>query len=124
MSIRKEIKKAEEKRLEILATLLHVKSMIRGTFGKVHRKCGKPTCKCNEGKGHLSIRISWTEESVSKTKAISKDDEAWTIFMTSQYKQFRKARKNLREINEQINKLINKLEEEIVIATNKERGVM
>ena len=107
-----------------MATLLHIKAMIRGTFGKVHRKCGKPTCKCNEGKGHLSIRISWTEGSVSKTKAISKDDEAWTILMTHQYKQFREARKNLREINEQINKLINKLEEEIVIETNEERDVM
>ena len=122
MSIQNKLESIEKQRSDLLSKLLATKSMIRGTFAKVYRKCGKPTCRCVDGKGHLSVRITWTEGAISRTKAISEADEQWVKKMTRQYKSFRTCRQNLRQVNEKINKLIDQLEKEVIDQTNKKRG--
>ena len=105
----------------MLARLLDTSSMVKGTFRQVYQRCGKPTCRCVDGQGHLSIRISWTEDAKSRTKAIPSADVAWIKSMTSNYKRFRKTRQRIRELNDALNRLLDALEREILDKTKRQR---
>ena len=121
MSTRKRIQSAEHRLARLIGVSLATEFMVRGTFGQVYRRCGKPTCWCAEGEGHLSNRITWTEDGKSRTKAIPAEDIAWIKSMTRNYKAFRKARQNIRELAARLSNLIDELEREIVEKTNRKR---
>jgi len=122
MSTKNDIQNLEEKRKSRLNELLHISSMIRGSYKKSYCRCGKPTCWCSEdkeSKGHPSHRISWTKASISKTKAIPKEDVAWIKEMTSNYRKYRTIRTKLRKLNNELNVLLGNLEEEVIKRTEK-----
>ena len=105
----------------LLARILDTSAMVKGTFRRVYQRCGKPTCRCVDGQGHLSIRISWTEDAKSRTKTIPSADVAWIKSMTANYRRFRKTRQRIRELNDELNRLLDALEREILDGTKRER---
>lgn len=121
MSTPKHIEKLEARRQRLIEELLQVKQMLRGKFGVAYRRCGTPTCWCANSTGHPVNRITWTEQSVSRTKAIRKEDIAWVKERTETYKRFRKNRQALRAIDQQINVALDAVEEKVVQRTRKYR---
>jgi len=121
MSSKTQIKKLEQQRQTLMQDLLHTQQMIRGSFGTVTRKCGKPNCWCVEGAGHPVKRITWTEKAHSRTKAIPAEDASWIETMTDNYRRFRKNRQALRTLERKINTAVNELEAKIVAATKRQK---
>ncbi len=121
MSRKTQIKKLERQRQTLMQDLLHTKQMIRGSFGTVTRKCGKPNCWCVEGTGHPVKRITWTEKAHSRTKAIPAEDASWIETMTGNYRRFRKNRQALRALERKINTAVDELEAKIVAATKRQK---
>ncbi len=121
MSTRKRVQSLGAQHTSLLARILDTSAMVKGTFRQVYQRCGKPTCRCVDGQGHLSIRISWTEDAKSRTKAIPSADVAWVKSMTGNYKRFRKTRQRIRELNDKLNHLLDALEREILNKTNRQR---
>ena len=121
MSSKTQIKKLERQRQTLIQDLLHTKQMIRGSFGTVTRKCGKPNCWCVEGAGHPVNRITWTEKAHSRTKAIPAEDASWIETMTDNYRRFRKNRQALRTLERKINIVVDALEAKIVAATKRQK---
>jgi len=119
MSTPKQIEKLEARRQRLIEELLQVKQMLRGKFGVAYRRCGTPTCWCADSQGHPVNRITWTEQSVSRTKAIRKEDISWVKERTETYKRFRKNRQALRVIEQQINAALDAVEEKAVKRTRK-----
>lgn len=120
MSILNDIKLLEIKREGILSELTKTQFMLRGSFGKNYRRCGKSTCWCAQSeKGHPHYRITWGKNSQAFTKVIPTQDIEWIKKHTQVYKQFKKLRQQLRELNEKQRILINKLEEDIINKTVK-----
>jgi len=122
MSTKNNIQSLEKKRSSCLNELLHISSMIRGSYKKSYCRCGKSTCWCSkdkESKGHPSHRISWTKDSKSKTKAIPKEDAAWIKEMTINYRKYRTIRTKLRKLNNELKVLLDNLEEEVIKRTEK-----
>jgi hypothetical protein len=119
MSTPKQIEKLETRRQRLIEELLQVKQMLRGKFGVAYRRCGTPTCWCADSQGHPVNRITWTEQSVSRTKAIRKEDISWVKERTETYKRFRKNRQALRVIEQQINAALDAVEEKVVKRTRK-----
>ena len=114
------IKKIEEKRASLLADLLQIKYMVRGTFVETHRKCGKPNCWCaKQDQGHPSCQISWTEDAKSRSKAVSKKDIPWIKEMTGNYREWRSARAKIRKLENELRILIDKIEDDILRKTEK-----
>ncbi len=123
MSTVEEIKKLENQRSVILEEIINIRHMIRGSYGKVYRKCGKETCWCNkEKKGHPIYRITWTKKAKPGTKAIPKEDIAWIKEMTGNYKRCRTLRTYLRNYDKDLRLLLDKLENEIITRTEKLRN--
>jgi len=125
VSIIKKLKEIEKQRTIVLNDLQSIRFMIRGSYGKSYRRCGKPTCWCAKNNkknlGHPSYRISWTKNSKSKTKAIPKEDIEWIKEMTLNYRRYRNLRTKLRELDHELKILHDKLEEEVIEMTEKLR---
>jgi Family of unknown function (DUF6788) len=49
--------------------LLPVPSVLRGSLICLRRKCGKPNCRCLEGKAHASPALSYSQR--GKTKILT-----------------------------------------------------
>lgn len=118
------IKTLEEKRQRLIEELLQVEQMLRGSFGVAYRRCGTPTCWCADSHGHPVNRITWTEQSVSRTKSIREEDIVWVKEQTDAYRRFRKNRKALREVERQINSALDAVEEKTVNRTRKRRAYL
>lgn len=102
--------------------LLEIDAMIRGSFGRVHRKCGHPTCWCSEGVGHPVDRINYSDDGRSRTKAVAPEDVEWARQMTQNYKRFRKHRQALRSLEKKINRAVDEYEVKVVSSTARKRN--
>ena len=122
MSILNDIKLIECKRKIILTELVKTRLMLRGSFGKNYRRCGKASCWCAKAEeGHPHYRITWGKNSQAFTRVIPKEDVDWIKIQTQAFKQFKKLRRLLRELNDKQRALFDKLEDEIIGNTNKLR---
>ena len=121
MSIKTRILKLQKKKVAFVEELLETSPMLRGTFGVAYRKCGKPTCWCAAGKGHPYSRITWSEGVRSRTKTIPSQDIDWAQKLTGNYRRFRKTRKTLRELEQDIKELLDQLEDQLVRSARKQR---
>lgn len=113
------IKSIEGQRHQLIEALLSAQQMVRGSFTKGYRKCGKPNCWCVEGKGHPINRIVWTEKARARAKSIPQEDSEWAKAITEHYKRFRKVRKKIRGQAKRLNQLLDELEKKIVDDTKK-----
>lgn len=121
MSTKTRILKLQKKKVAFVEELLDASPMLRGTFGVAYRKCGKPTCWCAAGKGHPYSRITWSEEARSRTKIIPSQDTDWAQKLTGNFRRFRKTRKTLRELEQDIKELLDQLEDQLVRSARKQR---
>ena len=121
MSTLNHIRKLEIQRQQLIEELLQVEQMLRGKFGVAYRKCGTPTCWCTNSQGHPVNRITYTEQSVSRTKSVRQEDIAWVKERTETYRRFRKNRQALRTIERRINAALDAVEEKAVQRTRKRR---
>ncbi len=120
MSTINKIKSLEKKRAALLDVILSTKKMLRGKFTMNYRRCGRATCWCVEDeKGHPANRIGWKEDGKSYSRIIANEDVSWAKELTENYRAFRRARKELRDLNEQLRILLNTLEEQVVNKTKK-----
>ena len=118
------MKKLEQERSALVNELLKEQIMVRGTFGEVYRKCGKPTCWCTKGEGHPYIRIAWSENARSKTKAIPKKDAPWIKKVTENYRNFRRLRHNLLILDKKFKTLLDQFENEMIEKSKKRKSYL
>ena len=126
MSSEEKILNLEKERTQILKYLLDAKEIIPGSYRKLIVRCGKPNCWCHheEGGGHPFRRITWTENGVSKTKAIPKEDIQWIKEVTNSYRKFRKMRRKLKKLEAVCKELLDKYEKELIKRTRKLRDYL
>lgn len=127
----KKIKILEKLISQVLEEMLSIKKMLPGSYNKVYCKCGKRNCWCYgeaEGKskskdkdkaGHPFRRITWMEKGVSKTKAIPEKDVDWIKEVTENYRKFRKKRKEIQKLEENIRRLLEDYRTHIVKKTRR-----
>jgi hypothetical protein len=125
MSSQNKIKNAEKNRQSIISALLDVSSMLRGSYALVHTKCGRGNCWCNQEKeGHPHSRITWSEQGQGVTRKVPSEDIDWIQEVTSNYKDFRRLRRELLHLEDQIRRLLDAYESEVVRKTRKGRAYL
>lgn len=113
------IKALEKKRLNLCSELLSIKKMVWGSFCLIYVKCGNKNCQCATGKLHPHQRMSWRENGKAISRAVPKEEHEWIEEMTGNYRRFRELRRELNEINEKMNSLLDAYEETVVKKTRK-----
>jgi len=94
----KKIQENEKKRQKMIAELVGLKEMVRGSFCTIYVKCGKKYCRCNEGKLHPHQRMSLRENGKAFSRAVPKEEYEWITKMTGNYRQYQQLRKELNDL--------------------------
>jgi hypothetical protein len=121
MSKRKEILEALDNIALRVNALLETKPMIRGSFGIVYRRCGKPVCWCADPKekGHECARISWTEHGTSHTLTINDENRDFVKALAESYRLYRRNRRQLRDQEKMLEKLLDHYENQVIGSSGK-----
>lgn len=114
MSTLERIQQLQKRRSQLLKELLAFRLMIPGAFKEVYRKCGKHNCWCHDQPGHLLRRITWSEQGVSRSKAIPEQDVDWIQSATRNYREFRSKRRELLHLDKALKALLDAHEKEVV----------
>ena len=114
MSTPERIKHLQRRRYQLLREMLAFHLMIPGAFKEVYRKCGKQNCWCLDQPGHLLRRITWSEQGLSRSKAIPEQDVAWIERATSNYREYRSKRREILELEKNLKSLLDAHEKEVV----------
>lgn len=109
-NFRKKIENNEKKRQELIAELIQVRKMVKGSFCQIHVKCGKKNCWCAKGKGHTHWRMSLKENGKSFSRAVPIEEYKWIIEATTNYREFKKLRKQILELETQTKNLLDAYE--------------
>lgn len=107
-----EIKQVTRRIMGIVDTLIQTKSMVKGSFSTVYRKCGKPNCWCAKPgeKGHAATRITWNEKGNSRTQTVKETDRERLFNATESYRHYRQGRRKLRMEENRLEELLDKHE--------------
>jgi hypothetical protein len=114
MSTLDRIKQLQKQRNQLLRKLLAFRLMIPGAYKEVYRKCGKQNCWCHEKAGHLLRRVTWSEQGLSKSKAIPEQDINWIKNATASYRDFRSKRREIQQLENRIKQLLDVYQREVV----------
>lgn len=114
MSTLDRIKDIQKRRNQLLKQMLTYSLMIPGAFKEVYRKCGKYNCWCHDQPGHLLRRITWSEQGVSRSKAIPEKDVDWIKSATRNYREFRSKRREIQDLDKSLKVLLDVHEKEVV----------
>ena len=125
MSTKKKLKNIGIQINQTLEELQSVQHMVRGTYCNNYRRCGKVNCWCHkEEVGHPNHRITWSKNAKSESRVVPKEDVEWIKDMTQNYREYRQLRKKLRLKTNEFKKVLDLLEEEIIVKTKKKRDYL
>lgn len=110
-SIRNRILRLENRRARLLAEALAAAPMLRGSFSRVHTRCGKASCWCAQSRqGHPHSRITWSESGRLITRKVPPEQIDRIIKLTANHRRFRSRQRQLAAVDEKIRTLLNDYE--------------
>lgn len=112
--LRQLIREAENDRRLHVDAVLEVGFPIRsGSFVTVRRKCGKPTCHCAAGEGHLTTYLSLRDEGRTRMVYVPAHLRQRIAGEAEGYRRLRHHRAMLAKLAQQTLKLVDALQKEI-----------
>ncbi len=122
MSRTDRIKELKYRHAELVESIAGTEEMIRGSFNTVYRKCGKPNCRCADGRGHPLDQIVFNEGSRPKCRVVPGDEVLWVEKMIGNRREFRRQRRELKAVEGMLHKEISEFEAEIMNATAEKKA--
>lgn len=95
---------------QLLQIFLASQPITKGSVYRLKRKCGKPGCRCAQGELHSSMVLSWSDEGKTKLISVPRGRLAELRSLTRRYQQFRRARARVVKLQQEMMKLIDRLE--------------
>ena len=120
-STRETIRAVERERSRILQELLAVRTMLPGSYTQVLTKCGRDNCWCTEGSGHPHSRITWRDAGKQTTRKVPQDQVDSVVRLTGVHRQFRALRRDLRNVQAKIKRLLDAHQQEVIIHTSRNK---
>ena len=119
----KKLKNIETKHNGILKEILGIQQMLPGTFNEVYCKCGRKNCWCYKSdNGHPFRRIIWSEQGKQKIKSIPLKDVPWIKMATENYRTFRRKKRELKNVSEEMQKVLEEHAKIIIKKTRQKKG--
>ena len=86
------------------------KPVIKGSVYELKRKCGKASCKCNQGELHSRMVVSASEKNKTKLRVIPKGYLVEVKKKVQRYQKLRRSRKKIIEVQQKIIQVIDEIE--------------
>ena len=84
--------------------------VVKGSVYELKRKCGKPGCKCAQGKLHARMVVSASERGKTRLRAVPRGFLVDTQQRVRRYQELRRARARVVEIHRQMLKVMDEME--------------
>jgi hypothetical protein len=96
----------------LLADLLPLRQLVKGSVYVLQTRCGKPSCHCASDHGplHLSPVLSWSEHGKTRLRTLPAGERARFQQLTENYRRFRQARATLVKLQRRMLTTIDRLE--------------
>ncbi len=116
--LRKKLRGLIERERALVEELAACPAMLRGSFTRIHTRCGKPNCWCAHApRGHTHTRLTWNERGHTFTRKVPAEEVERVIQWTANYRSYRARRKRLVALHEQIAQTLDQLEQHITERT-------
>lgn len=110
--VRQKLSRLSDQHNELLGGLVDADQMIIGSVFEVYKTCSKPNCCCQRGKRHGPFTaISYSIGGKIHHKMVREEDKALIAKGVGVYKTFQKKRKQLRQMQRDINEQLDALKE-------------
>ncbi|HEX7511026.1 MAG TPA: DUF6788 family protein [Chitinivibrionales bacterium] len=121
-----DVKNQLDRLCALVEKMLTLSGMMRGSFGPIYQRCGKPTCWCADikEKGHLCMRLMWSEGGGVKTRSVRPEDQQIIKEAVGQYRQYRELRRDLRIEEDKLNDLLDELERNTTQSNKEKMGYL
>lgn len=120
--LRKQLLESQEEVVSLLQLFMQRPALIRGSVYKLRRKCGKATCRCQEGHLHESWVLSVPEQGRKRMRTVPEGKRLKWQQMADNYRCFRRARTRLIKLFAEILKLVDDLERERTVPSPLSKG--
>ncbi len=110
--LRLQLQKCDRELVDLLRVVKQRRPLVRGNVYALRRKCGKSTCRCQEGHLHESWVLSVPEKGRKRMRIVPKGKRTQWQTMTERYRRFRRARARLVKLFAEIITLVDALERE------------
>ena len=108
----------------LLKQTLRHRALLRGSFHQVYTRCGKANCWCAKAnKGHAHTRLTWSEEGTMMTRKVGAAERPAVTKLTARYKQFCQQRRQLTDLQAQIQNHLDEQEAALIRQGQKVLGV-
>lgn len=108
--IRKRLLESQRELSDLLRVLKQRPPLVRGSVYALRRKCGKSSCRCQEGHLHESWVLSVPEKGRKRLRVVPKGKRMSWSQMSERYRRFRRARARLVKLFAEILTLVDELE--------------
>lgn len=113
--IKKRLRGVIRRQRNLLEHLLRTTPILRGSFSRVHTRCGKPNCWCAESHtGHHHARVTWSENGKLTTRKVPPEQVNRIVELTENYRQFRSQRRKLLALDGEIRDLLDRYEKTLI----------
>lgn len=110
--LRLQLQKCDREIGDLLRVVKQRRPLVRGNVYALRRKCGKLTCRCQEGHLHESWVLSVPEKGRKRMRIVPKGKRTQWQTMTERYRRFRRTRARLVKLFAEIITLVDALERE------------
>jgi len=76
----------------LLWQFLHLGDMVPGCLYRLRRKCGKPTCRCNQGQLHETWALTRSEQGKARLYSVRAEERSILRDRTLEYRRYQRAR--------------------------------
>jgi len=104
------LQEAIEKLAELVEVGYERKPLVKGKVYELARKCGKPSCRCAEGKLHRSMVLSWSEQGKTRLFSIPPERVEELREKSERYVEYRAARAEVTRLHRRILELLDRIE--------------
>jgi hypothetical protein len=95
---------------QLIDPSLSDKPVIKGSVYELKRKCGKPGCKCAQGKLHRRMVVSASEKGKTKLRVIPRGSLVEVDSKVRSYQKLRRVRTRLVEVHKKILRIMDEME--------------
>ena len=110
--LRKQIQQCQRQIVDQVRILKQRRPLVRGNVYNLRRRCGKASCRCQDGHLHESWVLSVPEKGKKRMRAVPKGKRTQWQPMTERYRRFRCGRARLVKLFAEILTLVDELERE------------
>ena len=100
VSLKKKLQRTVEKRTKLIEKLIATEPLCVGNVYDVMRRCGNPNCHCADKPGHRQTLLIYTQKGRRYCKLVRRKDEERIKQAWQNYRDFRKALRELRTLNQ------------------------